>query len=93
MATDSSAPRRRSDDRTVRRQSAAGPLAGLGSAERRLLAEMPLHAITSVHGEVGLRERLAIEIAGMPSADRERVEQALELGSRLHAADRRQREP
>jgi hypothetical protein len=42
----------------------------LGTAERRLLAEMPLHAITSVHGELGLRERLAIEIAGFPPADR-----------------------
>ncbi len=30
----------------------------LGPAERRLLAGMPLHAITSVHGEAGLRERL-----------------------------------
>ena len=37
----------------------------LGSAERRLLAEMPLHAITPVHGEAGLQERLAIEIAGL----------------------------
>ncbi len=31
----------------------------LGPTERRLLAGMPLHAITSVHGEAGLRERLA----------------------------------
>jgi hypothetical protein len=29
----------------------------LGPAEQRLLPEMPLHAITSVHGEPGLRER------------------------------------
>jgi len=65
----------------------------LGSAERRLLAQMPLHAITSVHGEAGLRERLAIELAAFPAAGRERVIQALELASRLHAADRRQREP
>jgi hypothetical protein len=28
---------------------------------------MPLHAITSVHGEAGLRKRLAIEIAGFPA--------------------------
>jgi hypothetical protein len=93
MVADSFASGRGSDDRTVRRQSEAGPQARLGPAERRLLAGMPLHAITSVHGEDGLRERLAIEIAGMPSADSERVEQALELGSRLHIADRRQREP
>ena len=64
----------------------------LGSAERQLLAEMPLHAITSVHGEAGLRERLEIEIAGFPRAGRERARQALGLASRLHAADRRQRE-
>ena len=38
----------------------------LDPAERRLLAGMPLHAITSVHGEAGLRERLAMEIAGSP---------------------------
>ena len=65
----------------------------LGSAERQLLAEMPLHAITSVHGEAGLRERLEIEIAGFPRAGRERARQALGLASRLHAEDRRQREP
>ncbi len=35
----------------------------LDPAERRLLARMPLHAITSVHGEAGLRERLAMELA------------------------------
>jgi hypothetical protein len=28
----------------------------LDAAERRLLAKMPLHPITSVHGEAGLRE-------------------------------------
>ena len=66
---------------------------GLGPAERRLLAGMPLHAITSVHGEAGLRERLAMEIAGFPAADLGRARNALALASRLHAADRRQREP
>jgi (p)ppGpp synthase/HD superfamily hydrolase len=65
----------------------------LGTAERRLLAQMPLHAITSVHGEPGLRERLAIETASFPPADRDRVQRALTLASGLHAADRRQREP
>ena len=65
----------------------------LGPAERRLLAGMPLHAITSVHGEAGLRERLLIEIAQFPAADRARVGDALALASRLHAPDRRQREP
>jgi integrase len=66
---------------------------GLGPAERRLLATMPLHAITSVHGEAGLRERLLIEIAEFPAADRAQAERALALAARLHAADRRQREP
>src|SRR5450432_1769124 len=61
--------------------------------ERRLLATMPLHAITTLHGEAGLRERLAIETADFPAADRLRIGRALELAARLHAADRRQREP
>jgi HD domain len=65
----------------------------LGTEERRLLAQMPLHAITSVHGEPGLRERLLIEIADFSPADRDRVQRALALASRLHAADQRQREP
>ena len=34
------------------------------TAERNLLPQMPLHAITVVHGEPGLRERLSIETAG-----------------------------
>ena len=49
--------------------------------------------IPAVHGETGLRERLAIETATFPTADRERVTQALDLASRLHATDRRQNEP
>ncbi len=65
----------------------------LGPAERRLLARMPLHAITSVHGQAGLAARLMLEIAAFSPADRQRVEQALGLASRLHADDRRQREP
>lgn len=62
-------------------------------AERLLLAAMPLHAITATHGEAGLRERLAIEVTDLPGADRARIGQALSLAARLHAADRRQREP
>jgi hypothetical protein len=61
--------------------------------ERRLLATMPLHAITTLHGEAGLRERLAIETASFPQAGRHQIERALDLAARLHAADRRQREP
>jgi hypothetical protein len=65
----------------------------LDAAERRLLTRMPLHAITSVHGEAGLRERLLAEIVQFPAADRVRAGDALALASRLHARDRRQREP
>ena len=54
---------------------------------------MPLHAITSVHGRAGLRERLLMEIAQFPAAGRGRTDDALALTSRLHARDRRQREP
>lgn len=46
---------------------------GLSSAERRLLAAMPLHAITSVHGETGLRERLLMEITQFSPAARVRA--------------------
>jgi len=31
---------------------------------------MPPHAITSVHGEAGLRERLVIETAAVPAVGR-----------------------
>jgi HD domain len=63
------------------------------NTHRRLVAAMPLHAITATYGEEGLRERFAAEIASFPAADRRRLEQALELAARLHAADRREREP
>src|SRR5580658_8954937 len=61
--------------------------------QRRLVATMPLHAITSTYGEEGLRERFAAEIASLPDEDRRRLTQALDLAARLHAADRREREP
>ena len=71
----------------------SGPDTDLDPAERRLLAGMPLHAITSVHGQAGLRERLLMEIEHFPAADRGRARDALALAGQLHAADRRQREP
>jgi hypothetical protein len=74
-------------------KSASGAATRLDAVERRLLAGMPLHAITSVHGEAGLRERLLIEIVQLAAADRARADDALALASRLHARDRRQREP
>jgi len=54
---------------------------------------MPLHAITEVYGEAGLRERFALELCELPPADRRQLEEALELAARLHADDRRVREP
>ena len=71
----------------------SGPDPDLDPAERRLLAAMPLHAISSVHGQAGLRERLLMEIERFPAADRGRARDALALAGLLHAADRRQREP
>jgi hypothetical protein len=63
-------------------------------AEQKILAVMPLHAITAVYGEQGLRARLAIETARLDDAvGQQKISEALELGGRLHAADRRQREP
>ena len=78
-------------DQIAKLMSGAGT--GPCPAERRLLAGMPLHAITSVHGEAGLRERLLMEITRFPAADRGQVRDALALASQLHAGDRRQREP
>jgi hypothetical protein len=54
----------------------------MDEAPRRLLATMPMHAITATYGEEGLRERFAQEIAVFSDADRRRIEQALELASR-----------
>src|SRR5580700_6733513 len=61
--------------------------------QQRLLATMPLHAITSTYGEAGLRDRFAVEIASWAEGDRVQMERALDLAARLHAADRREREP
>jgi len=66
---------------------------GMDSGERRLVATMPLHAITSTYGEEGLRARFALEVEGWPGPDQRRLNQALALAGRLHAADRREREP
>jgi hypothetical protein len=65
----------------------------MDSAQRRLLATMPLHAITSTYGEEGLRERFATETASFGEQDRRRLNRALDLAARLHADDRREREP
>jgi (p)ppGpp synthase/HD superfamily hydrolase len=57
------------------------------------LRTMPLHAITEVYGEAGLRDRFALEIADFPEPSRARLEEALALAADLHAEDRRVREP
>jgi hypothetical protein len=54
---------------------------------------MPLHAITSTYGEEGLRERFAAEAASFGEQDQRRLNRALDLAARLHADDRREREP
>jgi len=59
----------------------------------RMLLTMPLHAITEVYGEAGLRDRFALELQQFPPADQVQLEEALELAARLHADDRRIREP
>jgi (p)ppGpp synthase/HD superfamily hydrolase len=46
-----------------------------------------------MYGEAGLRRRLALEISRFGADGRARAEAALELAARLHAGDRRQREP
>lgn len=58
-----------------------------------LLAAMPLHAITATYGEAGLRQRLTVEMRSFLDDERSAVDHALTLASRLHADDRRQREP
>lgn len=63
----------------------------MGIPEAGVLAVMPLHTISDVHGEPGLRERLIWEVSGL--AGRERVLDALELAAELHRDDRYGREP
>ncbi len=65
----------------------------MDSSERQLVAAMPLHAITATYGEEGLRARFAADIESWPAPDRRRLDRALDLAGRLHAADRREREP
>jgi hypothetical protein len=79
-------------DRERRGQPGGGHAAS--DVERRLIAVMPLHAISATYGERGLRARFDIEIARVADpAERQRAGEALRLAGRLHAADRRQSEP
>ncbi|MDT4991783.1 MAG: hypothetical protein QOH97_1675 [Actinoplanes sp.] len=58
-----------------------------------MLLSMPLHAITEMYGEAGLRDRFALEVERFPAADRAQLNEALLLAAALHADDRRVREP
>ena len=58
-----------------------------------LLATMPLHAITEVYGEDGLRERFRLEVERFEPEARPRLHDALALAAELHRDDRRTREP
>ena len=57
------------------------------------LLVMPLHAITEIHGEAGLRRRLTLELDRLPALDRCVVEDAAAWAAQLHAGQRRTREP
>ncbi|HEX9999325.1 MAG TPA: phosphohydrolase, partial [Actinoplanes sp.] len=59
----------------------------------RMLLSMPLHAITEVYGEAGLRNRFQMELESFPPAERVQLVLAFDLAARLHAEDRRVREP
>jgi len=59
----------------------------------RMLLSMPLHAITEVYGEDGLRDRFLMELESFPAGERATLVEALDLAARLHAGDRRVREP
>ncbi|GIF18927.1 hypothetical protein Ate02nite_16570 [Paractinoplanes tereljensis] len=58
-----------------------------------MLLSMPLHAITEVYGEAGLRERFLLEIDSFPPGEAAQLVSALDLAAKLHAEDRRVREP
>ncbi|MDL4815122.1 HD domain-containing protein [Actinomadura opuntiae] len=57
------------------------------------LETLPLHTITAVYGEAGLRDRFAREILRFPEPDWRRLSTALALASDLHRQDRRVSEP
>jgi (p)ppGpp synthase/HD superfamily hydrolase len=59
----------------------------------RMLLSMPLHAITEVYGEQGLRDRFGLEVDSFPPEQRAELVAALDLAAKLHAGDRRVREP
>jgi (p)ppGpp synthase/HD superfamily hydrolase len=54
---------------------------------------MPLHAITEIHGESGLRQRLALELRRLPDRDASTIAEAAQWAVVLHTGQRRSREP
>lgn len=69
--------------------AAASRSSGLGGAERWVLAEMPLHAITSVHGEPVFGSGWLSRLRASRPTDQDRMHRALAPASRVHVADRR----
>jgi (p)ppGpp synthase/HD superfamily hydrolase len=65
----------------------------MGALDPDLIRTMPLHAITEVHGETGLRLRFAVEIERLPRESQTVAIEALALADDLHRDDRRTREP
>jgi hypothetical protein len=61
--------------------------------EPEIVRTMPLHAITQLHGEAGLRVRLELEAQRLPEPDRAMLADALSLADELHRDDRRTTEP
>src|SRR5947207_15937350 len=60
---------------------------------QRYLRTMPLHAVTEVYGEAGLRLRFTLELQRLPAADRDLVARAMEAAAEAHHGQRRVREP
>jgi hypothetical protein len=59
----------------------------------RYLRSLPLHVVTEVYGEQGLRRRFQLEVASFPETEQAVLERAFRLAERLHRDDRRSREP
>lgn len=57
------------------------------------LRVMPLHAVTELHGEPGLRRRFTLELDRIPETHRGAVADACAWAADLHSGQRRSREP
>jgi hypothetical protein len=58
----------------------------------RYLLSLPLHVVTEVYGEQGLRRRFQLELASFTESERAVLQKAFRLAERLHRDDRRSRE-